>query len=272
MLHHHIQVLLNNVEGPVNLGSVCRAMANTGFKQLRYSGPLDAQAGDARKFSVHALPILERADKCRDLPHLIENCDLVFGFSPRNPWLDGRALDLDQFHQHLAAGLRQGKAVGLLFGNEQIGLTNQDLALCDYRVALPTREEYASMNLAQAVLIVLWEINRNSLDTLDRHAPPDMASGREKTVLVDKIHHFLKEMDFLDPQYPDRLWREVCLMFKTRDWTRREMNLLMGIFSKGANRYAALSAKLDWKKHAPPGATPAHESGHKPSDPEAPAP
>ncbi|CAM2006757.1 RNA methyltransferase [Acanthopleuribacter pedis] len=249
MVQADIHILLNQVEGPVNLGSVCRAMANTGFSRLRFSGPLDAGVGEARKFSVHALPILEQADKCADINELIDECDLVFGFSPRNPWLDGRALDLDQFHEQLHQGVGRGKTIGLLFGNEQIGLTNHDLALCDFRVALPTNEGYASMNLAQAVLIVLWEINRKQAGRLDRNEPdPEMADGREKAVLVDKIQHFLKEMDFLDPQYPDRLWREVCLMFKTRDWTRREMNLLMGIFSKGANRYAALSRKLDWKK------------------------
>ena len=246
-----LYVLLHRIEGPVNLGAVCRAMANTGFANLRFTGPLDAQSEDARKFAVHALPLLESGGKCRDFAELIRGLDLIVGFTPRSPWADGRDLDLPRARARVDTALAEGKKVGLLFGNEAEGLTNRDLALCDVRVALPAHADYVSMNLSQAVLIALWELTRAHAEPIADHpVVPDLADPLEKEALLYKVRLFLDRMEFLDPQHPDRLWREVAPIFKTRDWSRREMQLLLAIFSKGARRYEALQRKLG--EDAPP--------------------
>ena len=161
MSFNDFHVLLHQVEGPINLGAVCRAMANTGFQNLAFTGPLEASEGQARKFALHARNILEAVPKKNDLLELTQGIDLVFGFTPRNPSEDGRGLDLDGFHQQVTKARQQGKSIGLLFGNEARGLENADLVQCHYRVALPTNETYVSMNLSQAVMVVLWELSRH---------------------------------------------------------------------------------------------------------------
>ncbi len=153
-------ILLHQVEGPINLGSTCRAMANTGFQKLAYSGRLSGLESAALRFAIHAQGILKQAQKQPDIDGLLDGLDVVFGFSPRDPWTDGRQLDLDGFHREYAKTLAEGKRIGLLFGNEMTGLANADLARCSWRVSLPTAKTYVSMNLAQAVLVVLWELHR----------------------------------------------------------------------------------------------------------------
>ena len=237
-------MLLHEVEGPVNLGSVCRAMANTGFHRLRFSGCLRKDDPDARKFAVHAAVLLDKARKCDALEELIAGLDMVFGFTPRHPWQDGRDLGLSAFCRYYYRALAQGKRIGLLFGNEARGLTNQHLAHCHFRVTIPAHETYVSMNLAQAVLVVLWELVRGG----DRHelpgeVPPEMASAEEKEILLDKIRDYLDVLELLNPQNPEHLWMEIMPIFRARDWTKRELTLLQGIFGKGQSRYLAMKKK-----------------------------
>ena len=250
-LDHRTWVLLHQVEGPVNLGSVCRAMANTGFANLAFSGDLQGDEGEARKFALHAVSILEGARKCSTLDGLTDGLDVVFGFSPRAPWPDGRNLDLDAFHTRFAQGLAAGLSQGLLFGNEARGLRNKDLATCHYRVALPTHEGYASMNLAQAVLVVLWEILRRQEAGLQTAGAPDLdrANPKQMTALLNNIHDFLATIEFLNPQNPDHIWQEVMPLFKARQWTQREVTLLHAVFAKGRSRYRAMQRRYEALKN-----------------------
>lgn len=236
-------ILLHEIEGPINLGSVCRAMANTGFEKLRYTGELEKTDFEARKYAVHARPLLEDSEHCQSFNELIGNLDVVFGFSPRGPWSDGRNITFDLFHQHYSRAANQGQSIGLLFGNEARGLTNQQLSWCQYRVALPAHESYVSMNLAQAALVVLWEIHRNFRKQEEEPAP-DFAGARERDLLLTNIRSFLEEMEFLNPQNPEHLWQEIVPIFRNREWTPREVNLLQAIFGKGKSRYRALERKL----------------------------
>ena len=237
-------ILLHDVEGPVNLGGVCRAMANTGFRRLRFSGELTASHPEAAKFAVHAGDLLSDAKKCVNLESLIDGVDILFGFTPRSPWVDGRDLDLDGFHDAYGRARAQGLSIGLLFGNEARGLTNGDLAFCHHRIALPTCSDYASMNLAQAVMVVLWELNRKHEAFVRDDAPkPRTATARQKQDLIANLRQFLDEHAFLNPQNPERVWREIVPIFKTRSWTERELTILHAIFSKARARYRSLRKK-----------------------------
>ena len=237
-------VLLHNVTGPVNLGSICRAMANTGFSDLRFSGPLTITDPEATKYAVHAGGLLQKAHQCDGFGSLIDGLDVLFGFTPRSPWSDGRDLDLDDFHEAYRRTRAQGHSIGLLFGNEAHGLANRELAHCHYRIALPACSDYVSMNLAQAVMVVLWELNRKHRDPIQRDTPdPEIATANQKNDLLENVRRFLDEHAFLNPQNPERLWREIVPIFKTRTWTKRELTLLHAIFSKARTRYRSLEKK-----------------------------
>ncbi len=238
-------ILLHKVEGPINLGSVCRAMANTGFRHLRFTGALESDDFEARKFALHARDLLADGEKHQDFKSLVSGMDVLFGFSPRSPWTDGRDLAIDDFHDHYAKARARGEKVGLLFGNEARGLENMHLAHCQFRVRLPTRREYVSMNLAQAVMVVLWELHRGQGAGPKRDVLlPEWASPEEKQALLNNIHGFLDVLEFLDPQNPEHLWMEILPIFNSRDWTKRELTILQAIFGKSSSRHRALKKKL----------------------------
>lgn len=246
--------MLHRVEGPINLGSVCRAMANTGYRRLRFSGGLSKRHVEARKYALHAKAILENAEHRDSLAELLAEVDVIYAFTPRSPWPDNRDIDLASLRTRYAGDMRQSRTVALLFGNEADGLSNDDLARCHFRVALPTHADYLSLNLAQAVMVVLWELYHHRDEGEDERAewpqqkPLEPASAAEKIALLEKVRDFLDSLELLNPQNPERIWREIFPIFNTRTWSRREVSLLQIIFSKGRGRY--LSAKKKAARHS----------------------
>lgn len=245
MPHDAFRILLHQIEGPVNLGAIARAMANSGFSHLFWTGPLAAEHPEAQKFAVHAKNLLRADRHVADFQGLIQSADVIFGFSPRAPWPDGRNLGIDAFLDELNTCLAAGKRPGLLFGNEAHGLANEHLAHCHFRVSLPTDDAYQSMNLSQAVLVVLWEIRRRLGSTQQTRAQPVPIDNQAKAVLLKNLHQFVEAMEFLNPQNPDHLWQELLAIFHTRDWSSREAQILNSLFSKAASRYRALRKKTD---------------------------
>lgn len=235
-----VWVLLHHIEGPVNLGAIARAMANTGFHNIRWTGELQGNHHQSMKFAVHAKPLIADSKPVSNFQKLIEDMDIVYGFSPRTPWQDARNLNLDQFLEHFIVNLGQGMNQGLLFGNEATGLENQHLSVCNYRVVLPSHAGYQSMNLSQAVMVVLWELRRQSLPPQPLPKPQPLASPAEKDILVQNLHKFANDMAFLNPQNPEKLWQELAPIFKCRSWSPREVQLLNSLFSKASARYMAL--------------------------------
>lgn len=245
-----IRVLLHRVEGPINLGAVCRTMANLGLDQLRFSGELSHSDPLAKRFAVHAHAILAEAVHCDSFAELLKGCDTVYGFSPRSPWPDGRDLDMDSFLTHVREDLVASRKPGLLFGNEAHGLANEHLAHCHWRVALPTHQQYPSMNLATAVSVSLWELHRklthSDLTTTAPHA--EMASSEEISHLLDNLAAFTDTFALLNPQNEALIAQELTTLFKTRRWSKRELQLLHMLFAKPRARYHATVKKLEAAK------------------------
>jgi len=239
-----VGVLLHQVEGPINLGSVCRAMANTGFQRLRFSGELSSEDELARRFAVHAGDILDDATKCRDFESLIETSETLIGFSPRTPWPDRHQLLLEDLSGFVCRQVEQGRRVGLLFGNEARGLSNAELCHCHYRLALPAVSSYVSLNLAQAVLLVLWELHRNWRKVEPRVEVP-LCHPSQVQRLLDKLNKHLDLIHHLNPEAQDKVWQEITQMFRGRHWTEREMDLLTSIIHKSSTRYRAALRRLE---------------------------
>jgi len=224
------------VEGPVNLGFIARAMANTGFSSLTYSGNLPKDHEEALKYAVHADNILSSATHTETFDKLISNSDIVIGFAPRAPFSTSN-LDYDDLKPFVEATLNDGLNVGLLFGNEAHGLNNEELSACSKIVSLPTSSEYSSMNLAQAVLVALWELKsvefNNEITTI--YAERDTLD----TILM-RLKEYLELIEFFNEQNPDYIWHEIRQVIETKKITSREAELLLSIIGKSIIRYTHL--------------------------------
>lgn len=240
-INDKISVLLSQTEGGMNLGMICRSMANTGFKSLRFTGELQKDDKDARMLAVHASSILDNAHKCDDFTELCSGSDIIIGLSPRDPWGDGNILEFSELASKVKEIVLTNRKVGILFGNERTGLTNDELSVCKYRVALPANPDYVSLNLAQAAMVVLWELHVNFGDAVlpYENLKCSLADGQIVRQFTGKLRDLLLSCGYLHPENPEKRWREISLIFESRDWTDREATLMLSIFGTVLKDYKA---------------------------------
>ncbi|WP_027390156.1 RNA methyltransferase [Chrysiogenes arsenatis] len=244
-----LTVLLHHVEGAINLGFVARALANTGFRRMVCCGGAAPQHFEAKKYALHANDILESCGVVSTFDELIASVDTVIALTPRSPWPDGNELLLDDFPCFVQQQVVRGKRVGLLFGNEAQGLSNHELSLCHRRMALPAHPEYVSLNVAQAVLITLWELRRapffqEDIPQISPLAPPQ-ASAAQQGQILKKLRNILEKNGFLNPQNPEAIWQEVAQIVCSRQWSEREATLLLGILTKCHNAQKLSAGQSD---------------------------
>jgi tRNA/rRNA methyltransferase len=149
-----------------NIGMVARAMANFGLAELRLVKPRDGWPSDkARAAASRADHVIDGARVFDDLRAALADLNFVFattarerdGFKPvRGPVEAGR---------ELRSRARQGQRTGIMFGRERFGLFNEEVALADEIVTFPVNPEFASLNIAQAALLMSYEWMKSGLES-----------------------------------------------------------------------------------------------------------
>jgi tRNA/rRNA methyltransferase len=232
-LQSKIKILLTEPEGAANLGYVARIMANTGFHSLVFTGSLSGREEAASRYAVNSSHILDNAVKRSTFKELVYEADTIIGFSPRNPWNDSSSLSYRDFAPKVQEEIGKGNSVGLLFGNEARGLSNDELAMCKYRVALPTDEACPSMNLSHAVLAALWELRTTDIAyDAPKHEITPYASTESRMLFMDKFTELLEISGYIGDQNSKLRLREINTAFTSKDWTEREISLLTSITGK----------------------------------------
>lgn len=152
-------IVLVRTRNPLNIGAVARAMANFGCSQLRLVAPYDLAFREARS-AVGASELLANAEVCQSVAEAVADCKVVVGTTAatnRNVSLP--LIPLPQAALQIVEAARTGK-VALLFGSEKRGLANEDMSYCHWLTRIPTAQQSPSMNLAQSVVVTLYELSR----------------------------------------------------------------------------------------------------------------
>ena len=207
-----LAVVLVSPKTPGNIGAAARAMLNMGASDLRLVAPrCDHLTGEAVAFAVHAEGVLRAARLYATLSDALADRDLSVGTTARL-----RADLPDPQHPALLRPqVQSAHAPALVFGPEESGLSNEDLELCQLSVRVPTAE-YASLNLAQAVLLVCYEFLQGQ-GTGQVDAPEHLQPGPRKLATgseMDGLYAHLRDT-MLITGYSDevrvthtlRLWR-----------------------------------------------------------------
>ncbi|MGC2298711.1 MAG: RNA methyltransferase [Acidobacteriaceae bacterium] len=156
-----LHVVLVNSRNPLNIGAAARAMSNFGFPHLRVVHPYPIAFHEA-KSAVNTEPVLAAAQQFEQLTEAIADCTLVIGTTGAQRNLLETIATLEAAAPIVQAHLRSGSKVAILFGSEKVGLSNHELSHCQLLLRIPTRTEHPSMNLGQAVAIVLYEFIRQT--------------------------------------------------------------------------------------------------------------
>jgi tRNA/rRNA methyltransferase len=159
-------IILVRPQLAVNIGMCARAMANFGLSDLRLVSPREGwpRTGAYRKgayaAAAGAVHLLESARLFDSVAAAVSDLNLVYATTARERGQGKAILPPSQAMTATAAALTKGEKRGVLFGPERTGLDNDDVALADVIITFPVDPAYASLNLAQAVLLVAYEHHR----------------------------------------------------------------------------------------------------------------
>nr|WP_296704200.1 RNA methyltransferase [Thiocapsa sp. UBA6158] len=229
-----------------NIGAVARAMKTMGLSRLELVAPKQPIDAEALARACGADDLLQRAGIHADLPAAIAGCRLVIGTSARRRTLDWETLEPPETARKLLAEAGVGE-VALLLGRESSGLTNAELARCQFLVHIPTNPDFSSLNLAAAAQVFAYEIRRCRRECLPEPtgAPPsapsgepvrDLATAQELEGLHTHLADTLRDIGFGDPDSSKKLLLRLRHLFNRARPDRVEINILRGILSAAQGR------------------------------------
>lgn len=225
-----IVVVLNETQDLVNIAGTVRAMRNMGFQRLRLVRPAEFDAYRIAGIAHGSEDMVERIEFYDTLADAVADAVHVAGTTARRR----EASHIWRFPRQAAPGLvataaENGGLVALVFGREDKGLANEDLDLCDQLIHIPTDPAASSLNLAQAVLLVCYEIRlaRTApapLPRARRHAPA--ATARQLQETFGDIEQALAAIDFFKKRNPAAIMRTVRAIARRAGMNAREAKLV----------------------------------------------
>jgi TrmH family RNA methyltransferase len=188
----NLRVVLVRSRNPLNIGAAARAMSNFGALHLRVVTPYEKAFREAVS-AVGAAPLLAKAEEHSSVADATRDCSLVIGTTAiGHRELQHEPYSLEAAAKKICKALASSR-VAILFGSEKTGLSNHDLSHCHFLLRIPTREEHRSMNLAQAVAIVVYEISRGRATAKAKNKLSSPAADMESinriaSVLLEALH------------------------------------------------------------------------------------
>jgi tRNA/rRNA methyltransferase len=179
-----------------NIGMCARAMANFGLSELRLVAPRDGwPKKGARSAASGAAYILDRAKLFATLSEAIADLNLVYATTARDRHQLKPVLAPETAMIEVAQSLSQGSRVGILFGRERNGLTNGEVSLADAAITFRVNPAYASLNLAQAVLLIGHEWFRVRHASQHPHPGAELGPLAAKATLLSFFDYFERELE-----------------------------------------------------------------------------
>lgn len=216
-----------------NIGSVARVMGNFGFRNLVLVCPPDIGM-EGRRNSMHAKDIMDGAQVRDSFKDVVEEYDFLVATTAKTAG-DGNTLRTPVYPEALSVACESKGKVALVFGREDYGLLNDELALCDMQVTVPADKKYPTMNLAMSVGVILYELSKE----LNKKSLKDKKfrelSGKQKEILL-KFFDTLVD-GIYDREFENQLNKKTFRHLVGRAFiSGRESKTLTGLFRKAGER------------------------------------
>lgn len=237
MLLEGIQTVLVKTRFPENIGMAARACANMGCPSICL---VDPERWDREKAAPLATAkgqgLLDTVQVRSALAEAVAASSLVLGTTARTGGWRQALLPPRRAAQAVAAALARGEKVSLVFGPEDRGLNNEEIIHCQRLVTIPTDAEASSLNLAQAVLLMLYECANavRALRVLPAAEKAETSGGRAATAeeqerLMAALKAMLLSLDYLHGDNPDYFMLPWRRLFSRAGLRRHEYDALMGL-------------------------------------------
>ena len=230
-------VVLHRPRDLVNIASVIRIMKNFALRDLRLVAPAEYDAYRVEGIAHKTGDVLKRVVVFDALDQALADCHHVVGFTARQ-----RSAKRNAQRPREAAGdilaVSEATLVALVFGPEDKGLTNDELDRCHRIVTIPTSADYASLNLAQAVAVMAYELflvrGTPPLKSPRRAAEPATQEQLER--LFADAHQALEAIDFFKTRNPEPIMRTVREVLHRTPLDAREVELARAMCIEAAKR------------------------------------
>lgn len=235
-----VRVVLVEPKNEGNVGAVARAMRNFGARELVLVKPCPI-GDEARKRAMHGLGILEAAKAVGSFADATVGADLVVGTSGIDTTSEKHFSRIAMPPRDLAGRLApMDGTAAIVFGREDFGLFEGEIAECDLLVKIPASEEYPILNLSHAVAIVLYELFQSH----GTRRATRKASGMEKEKLHAAFAALLEATN-----YPAHKSGRTKVMFRRLVGravpSKWEFHALMGTMTRATNRIQRLESKRE---------------------------
>jgi tRNA/rRNA methyltransferase len=223
----NISIILVETQIPENIGAVARAMKNMDIRRLILVNPknLDSKRID-KTATTHSSHLIKKMEIYNDLGTALNPFQYIVGTTARIGTMRP-ALTTPQGLAGDLITISQNNMIAILFGPEDRGLSNEDLRYCHTITTIPT-SGFSSLNLAQAVMIICYEIFKASSEVRDKNIPR-MANSFELEGMYEHLREVLLKIGFLNPQNPDH-WMLYIRRFLSRHHLRaKEARIIRGI-------------------------------------------
>ncbi|MCB0338866.1 MAG: hypothetical protein KDD53_04640 [Bdellovibrionales bacterium] len=233
--NERIHVFLLEPLGSLNVGSVARAMSNLGFSHLHLIAPRNYHFEKAAKTACWATDVLEKIQVHDTLGEALSEMNDVVGFTSNYGRDRIEHILLDDWIPQLNGEFQPSK-IGLLFGPEDNGLQRDHIKYCRSLIRIPTVSDNPSLNLSQAVLLVLYELSKQKNALNEDASEIQYASWSAFNKLDEYIESLGTASGFFGEATSNAIPRLLQGMFRRIKPTEREMNILLGLFRHIADK------------------------------------
>lgn len=213
-----------------NIGASARAMKNMGFKNLELINPVEFLNDEGRRMACNDVDVLEKAKVHKNFGDAIKDKGIVIGATRRLGKRRGLILPVKDGIKRAIIAAKKNK-VAILFGRESKGLSNKEVEECGFMITIPADPLSPSLNLAQSVLLVAYELGQKTY----KAASPELVKRAEIETLYSHIQSTLKLLDYIPRGNRDletRIMRNLKHMIGRAGLTDWELRMLYGICSQ----------------------------------------
>ena len=245
----HVRIVMVNTTLPANIGSALRAMKTMGLCKLVLVAPKTYPHPDIVALAAGATDLIEQIEIVETLEEAIKDCQIVFGTSARSRTIPWPLLDVrPAAEKALSAVVQEKQEIAILFGREDRGLTNEELAMANYHLTIPVNTDYGVLNVAQAIQVICYELRMAALDQVEHPRDPKatmqvidgiemewdepLVPHEQMEQFYSHLEKMLAEIEFMDPKNPRLLPLRLRRLFGRIQLDRMEYHLLRGIFTR----------------------------------------
>ncbi|HEY4199900.1 MAG TPA: RNA methyltransferase [Devosiaceae bacterium] len=225
-----------------NIGTAARAMANFGLWDLRLVNPRDGWPNErAVNAASRADHVLEKVTVFETLDAAVADLSLVYATTARRRDLQKPVLGPDEAARNVVSHIAGGHKAGILFGRERWGLYNEEVAIADAIVTLPVEAAFASLNIAQAVLIIAYEWRRQTDAGTELPFDAALAETAPREELFGLFGHLEEALDragfFTAPDKRPTVINNLRAMLSRGNFSSQEIRTLRGVVSSIDRRH-----------------------------------